>query len=73
MNNGSQFILCRWVVSATVIAGFIASSSAQIISNGSFEAEPAGTSVNITTTEIVDSSTFTDWRFFSTGSPPKDF
>ncbi len=44
-----------------------------LISNGSFEAEPAGTSVSIGSSAVVDTTTFTDWRFFSVGSPPNDF
>ena len=43
------------------------------ISNGSFEDEPVGTAVVIDSTTVVDSSTFSGWRFFSVGTPPKDF
>ena len=55
-----------------VVAGTLANSSAQLIANGSFEAEYAGTSVVIESLRTVDSKTFTGWRVFSVGSPPID-
>ena len=73
MKTRNPFKLYRVVIALALIGSFSASSSANLLSNGSFEAEPAGTTVIIESTDVVDYSTFTDWRFFSVGSPPKDF
>ena len=62
----------RILATMAAICGLAASSNAQLISNGSFEAEPAGTAVVIGSTPIVDTTTFSGWRFFSVGSPPID-
>ena len=58
------------VAMITGAGGLAINSDAQIISNGSFEAEPSGTVVAIGTNAVVDTSTFSDWRVFSVGLPP---
>ena len=73
MKKKSYFNLNRILGSLALFGGIGATSHAQLISNGSFEAEPVGTTVVIESTDVVDFSTFTDWRFFSVGSPPNDF
>lgn len=44
-------------------------SAANLISNGSFESNPIGTGVSYGTGGAIDSTTFTDWRFFTVGAP----
>lgn len=61
--------LNRAVVILAALGGLVASSGAQLISNGSFEVEPAGTVRVIGSSGAADSSTFTEWRVFSVGSP----
>ncbi len=59
--------------SLVAVAGFVAGSSAQLISNGSFEDDPLGTSVSVTTNGVIDGTTFTGWRIYSVGEPPAPF
>jgi len=72
MKSKYRFILCQTCTTIALIGGFVASSHANRISNGSFEVEPVGTTV-VVSGATVDDSTFTGWRFVSIGTTPADF
>ncbi len=48
----------------------ITSQAQNLLSNGSFEANPIGTIASYGDPGAVDTTTFTDWRFFTVGAPP---
>ena len=65
MNKGTSILLS--------LACFGITSHAQnLLSNGSFEANPIGFQVSIVPPGAVDTTSITDWRFFSVGTPPID-
>lgn len=71
MKTENRFMLCRTITMIVLIGGFIANSSANMLSNGSFEIEPAGTTVVSGSSMLVkDDSTFTGWQFVSIGLTP---
>ncbi len=47
-------------------------SAQNLLSNGSFEANPIGTIASYAPPGAIDTTTFTDWRFFTVGAPPID-
>jgi hypothetical protein len=47
-------------------------ANANLLSNGSFESSPIGTASAFGPGGGIDATTFTDWRFFSVGSPAID-
>ena len=59
-------------VSLLAAVGFLGTAQANLLSNGSFESNPIGTSASYGTGGAIDSTTFTDWRFFTVGSPAID-
>ena len=61
----------RGLAAAIALGSFSASTNAQGITNGSFEAQPAGTTRSIGSSAggANDTTTFTGWRVFSVGSP----
>lgn len=54
------------IVLSVCLAG---SAQANLLSNGSFESNPIGTIASYGS-PTIDSTTFTDWRFFTVGAPP---
>jgi len=50
----------------------MSSHAANLLSNGSFEANPIGTIASYGPPGAIDTTTFTDWRFFTVGAPPID-
>ena len=63
-NNGTGTVLVK--------VGAPTGSPAVVFPNGDFTANPIGTAVGAGTGGIIDTSTFTDWRFYSVGSPAAD-
>jgi len=72
MKSRNRFFLWRLAVLA-IVGAFAAGSSAQLINNGSFEDDPLGTTLVVTTNGVIDSTTFTAWRMYSVGEPPAPF
>lgn len=68
MKTKSSLCIILCALSGFVVAGV---ARAQIITNGNFELSPIGTGVNLSAPAGgVDTTTFSDWRFFSVGGPP---
>lgn len=56
-----------------MFAGFVASSSAQLLSNGGFEDDSLGTSSVALTNGVIDATTFSGWRMYTVGDPIAPF
>ena len=48
---------------------FTLAAPTSLLTNGSFESQPLGTTKSIGSSAVVDTTTFTAWRVFSVGSP----
>ena len=63
MNKSTSIVL-------SLVCIGISSHAQNLLSNGSFEANPIGLQVPYGPPGAVDTTSITDWRFFTVGSPP---